>query len=751
MTDRPTTMPKTLALGLVSLCLFAVDPLRADETAPGAKPPAGDVRAQWQARAARLRADPSVVRFYTFQEGTGDIVANAAGKSDGDMLLVGYSPYGLYQGLPRWPAPAPVECPRWTSGRWPGKAALACGATASQLVRSQFHGVTTGAFTIECWVRPHPVDEEEWAAGDILALGGGWGAGWRLYGERQHWCRQGWAGIRLGVPAGVTCTPYKDSVPFAFGLWHYLAAVWDGKEIRLHVDGNVVAAPVTGPNPLPALAAWELENDFGGLKVGGQLRFDIDELVIYDRALSAAELADNYAAFRPLETAKPVPSKLADTVFALPLQSGGYFPVGKPVEATIRVPQSPGDYVVKCIVRPRGGGAVVFEREEKPAAGAVASFAFTPERCGLFDVEFAIRDAAGAEQRKRFPIGVVLAATGDAGLGVRHDVAVQPWAKALGIGWGRVVVDWGQIEPEKEVYNWVLADQLLETATASGLKTVCCVTGWPAWLALDAPGKRRPANLKRYQDFLELLASRYRKEIVAWEIWDAPFGAPRFHFREGKDDYAAVTAAAAVALRQPFVNQGGLRLERCGFRQPAAPMGRLDPADFGSSHYAKQLRGTVEEGQWIDIWPWPLYPAQRSAVLQVWKVLAFRAAGANVVALDCLPDQFYPSWNNSDGTPSGQGVAIAALAATLAGAEAIQALPAAEGLNLIRIVRPAAGTVTVVGARRQAGLKIRLPAGLKVCDWQGNPLDTGAAVLQLGESPLYVVAALEPGQVEIVK
>ena len=127
----------------------------------------------------------------------------------------------------------------------------------------------------------------------------------------------------------------------------------------------------------------------------------------------------------------------------------------------------------------------------------------------------------------------------------------------------------------------------------------------------------------------------------------------------------AVTAAAAEALRQPFVNQGGLRLERIGFRQPAAPLGRFDPANFGAALYAKHLRGKAEDGQWLDIWPWPLYPVRRSAVLQVWKTLETRAAGNEVVILDCPPDEYSPVWNNSDGTPSEQGVALAALATAL--------------------------------------------------------------------------------------
>ena len=704
-----------------------------------------DSRSIWQERAAKLASDPSVIRFYGFQEGAGDIVANTAGKGEGAMLMVGYSPYGLYRGLPRWPAPPPAECPHWSVGRWPWKHALACGDAAPQLVRSHLHATPSGAFTVEAWVRPLPLGEDEWVHGNLLALGAAFGSGWNITATRQKWCKDGFASFRIGVPAGAVFTPFNpDSatnahVPFTFGSWHHLVAVWDGKEIRLHVDGKIRSASTPGPNPPPPLANGGPENDIGGLVVGGKLRFDIDELVIYDRALSTAEIDDNYAKFLPPAEAAAVPAPI---VFTLSQQSGGYFPVGKLIKAAVRA--RPGD-TAKCVVKPRDGGTVLFEREKRLAEGSTATFPFVPRRCGLFDVELSVRDAAGKPlRRETFPVGVVAPARGDAGLGVCNSGAVQPWAQPLGVTWDQVLVDWQRVEPEKGIYDWSLTDQMM----ASGLKTICCVTGRPSWLGNNI------ADLGAWQNFLGLLARRYHQNIAAYEhrVWDNNFGARTAAFTGSKEDFSRFSAAAAQTLGGPLVNQGGLRVTRLGFRQPAAPMGDFDPGDFDSPLYAKRLQETGGD-RWVKTLPCPLFPAKRSAVLQVWKVLEARAAGTDVVVLECPPDEYYPAWNGSDGTPSEQGVALVALTSALAGASSVQELSAPEGLRIFRITHPGAKTITVLGLRNPGNLKARLEADgkIKESDWQGNPVGFAQDTIPLDESPLYLSAKIEPAQLELLK
>ena len=701
-----------------------------------------DSRSLWQERAAKLASDPSVIRFYGFQEGDGNLVANTAGKKAGAMLMVGYSPYGLYRGLPRWPAPLPAECPHWSAGRWPWKHALACGDAAPQLVRSDLHATPSGAFTVEAWVRPLPLREDEWVHGNLLALGPAYGSGWSIAATRDKWCRDGFASFRIGIPSGAVWTPMNPdaatnaSVPFTFGSWHHLVAVWDGKEIRLHLDGKIRSAATPGPNPPPTQPKVEPENDIGGLVVGGKLRFDIDELVIYDRALTTAEIDDNYAKFRPPTEAAAVPAPI---VFEFPKQTGGYFPAGKQIEASVQA--QPGE-TAKCVVKPRSGGAALFENAKKLKEGGASKFAFTPAQCGLFDVELSVQAASGEVlRRETFPIGVVASASGDAGLGVRYSGSVLPWARPLGITWAVGQVDWRQISPKKGIYEWGQSDQMM----ASGLKTLCFVIGWPSWLGSTA-------DIGAARSFLDLLAKRYHKEASAYEVWDNQCAPPGSLPALKEEDLNKLSTAAAEALGSPLVNHGGLKAARIGFRQPAAPMGDCDPGNFTSPLYAKRVQEKDGFPQ-VAIWPWTLFPEKRSAVLQIWKVLKARATGTDIVVLECPPDVYYPEWNNSDGTPSEQGIALAALASSLAGASSVQELPAPEGVQMFQITRPGSEIVTVVGRTHPGNGTARIDAKgkIKARDWQGNPVGIAPDSIALGESPLYLLGKIEPSQLEVLE
>jgi hypothetical protein len=86
--------------------------------------------------------------------------------------------------------------------------------------------------------------------------------------------------------------------------WHQLVGVWDATTLYLYVDGALAASVSLPADFLP------VRNSDGGLLIGSQLpepnvldgngyyRFDgiIDEVNVFDRALSAEEVAERYAA-----------------------------------------------------------------------------------------------------------------------------------------------------------------------------------------------------------------------------------------------------------------------------------------------------------------------------------------------------------------------------------------------------------------------------------------------------------------------
>lgn len=135
----------------------------------------------------------------------------------------------------------------------------------------------SGAMTLAAWVRP-------------IRLGG-----WRtvLVKERASGIVYSlYADQAGGRPAGQVVVGGGEqtadgSAPVAIGVWTHLAATYDGSTVRLYVGGTL-AASTAAPGSMAASS--------GPLRIGGNgiwsEWFDglIDEVRVYDRALSAAEI-----------------------------------------------------------------------------------------------------------------------------------------------------------------------------------------------------------------------------------------------------------------------------------------------------------------------------------------------------------------------------------------------------------------------------------------------------------------------------
>jgi hypothetical protein len=122
-------------------------------------------------------------------------------------------------------------------------------------------------------------------------------AGWTLYVNPQ----------RSGEPAGTVSFERRDSkggsdlvtssTVARVGSWHHVVATYDGQTMKLYVDGELQGS---------TRSTRSLPDRSSHLTVGGGPwdccdRFDgsLDELAIYDRALSAGNVADHQALRRP--------------------------------------------------------------------------------------------------------------------------------------------------------------------------------------------------------------------------------------------------------------------------------------------------------------------------------------------------------------------------------------------------------------------------------------------------------------------
>jgi len=85
------------------------------------------------------------------------------------------------------------------------------------------------------------------------------------------------------------------------------------------------------------------------------------------------------------------------------------------------------------------------------------------------------------------------------------------------------VFPWREIEPTRGQFHWEKTDQIVAGAEYYGLDLIVRLDQHPAWaspvdLSLNAP----PDELADYENFVKLVAQRYRGRVRAYIIWNEP-------------------------------------------------------------------------------------------------------------------------------------------------------------------------------------------------------------------------------------
>ncbi len=210
---------------------------------------------------------PGLAAHWKLDEGSGTTATDATGTGHDGILVGG---------------------PTWTIGRTGGALAFD-GVDDGVVVTSGGPYDAPSALTVAAWIH-HP------------SLGG-----WRSIVDK----RDGFAdGYDLYVNTSSRLFMRVDdhtlagAATVADDSWHHVAGVWDGSSIRLYVDGQLDADAAVGSVSVDTVADLQigrgrsLTNLFAGL---------LDDLRIYDLALSAAEVQALFTGSPPPPTAGPGP------------------------------------------------------------------------------------------------------------------------------------------------------------------------------------------------------------------------------------------------------------------------------------------------------------------------------------------------------------------------------------------------------------------------------------------------------------
>jgi len=224
----------------------------------------------WAHHRQAVLATPGLMRYYTF-EGVADPAAgvpNAVGE-EAPLVLGIAGQDGLVAEL--------VE------GRWPGKPAI---RLDRGFLSAKPLDVTDKTFTAETWVRLSGMGairgDSVPTGGTLLSVGIGYYDGWRL----TMLYPDGVLGLEIGRPAGsfgIRAGPVAD------GVWHHIAAQWDGHRLRIYVDGIPMASGAHEGDYTPVRPDAQLRVGFAG-SGWGSVACDVDEVAIYDGALSVADV-----------------------------------------------------------------------------------------------------------------------------------------------------------------------------------------------------------------------------------------------------------------------------------------------------------------------------------------------------------------------------------------------------------------------------------------------------------------------------
>ena len=221
----------------------------------------------WQMYKESLLKDPSLLRFYTFENLKAEDKAIASIGSEAEPLM----------------SQVPLEI---VKGRLAGK-------TAVHLDRypldSRRFVLKDKVFTAQIWMRVTGVGVHRGNAGStngtILSIGIGYWDGWRIVAGYPSLNTS----LELGRPSPINAFHIGTNKPLVHNVWQHVAVSWDGHILRQYVNGRLMAEAVYEQSYTEPSENAPFRVGYNGYGVGS-IAMDVDEVVVHKRALRPSEI-----------------------------------------------------------------------------------------------------------------------------------------------------------------------------------------------------------------------------------------------------------------------------------------------------------------------------------------------------------------------------------------------------------------------------------------------------------------------------
>jgi hypothetical protein len=492
-----------------------------------------------------LKDTPGIIRLYTFEEGKGDEVTNWVELAPGKLALTGgplgsltvlrNSPYGLHRNnYHNTPAKPGEFSPKWTSGRFAGKAGLTGGRTLRGLFRSGIDGSQFAkGGTISGYIRPHRAD----GSAQVLVLGNAYDAGFALSFDYAGTNGSGTVSMRLGNTAKKPVTVYAKTLPA--GAWTRFDVTVDGKTLKLYLNGKLAAEkPSATITPVKQNKYDPFDEGHGHcahyfMRLGTQRAscgFDVDELAIFERALTAAEIAKLSQAGASMESVVAQQAafkiqmerqaKLDQVAMTIPTDTLGYFKAGQPIPATFDIPASTGfsgTYTAEAVLYDLNNHPV--QTLLKPlAAGRSLTLNLTPPRHDVYTLDLILRDQAGETVKQlpeRYTIGITVPTPKTLANNPLGNQAVRE-KEHYNMGFKRQYYYYGSYKNPDSHARW-MAELAEYEQNIPGMRLYCCIQ-------IPWPKKVGPAEREDMAAYFTFVARALKDHIWMWELSNEPNG-----------------------------------------------------------------------------------------------------------------------------------------------------------------------------------------------------------------------------------